>query len=179
MALHLEDEILARFRRLTGRTLTSMRIRTHGDYHLGQLLYTGNDFLITDFEGEPARSLAERKLKRSALRDVAGMLRSFDYAVHSALSEQRQSGLNEEMARVAREWGQLWQAWVSVEFLRSYLESVRDASILKAPPDEIEVLLSTYVLEKVVYELAYELNNRPDWLIVPLRGMLELVQSGP
>jgi maltose alpha-D-glucosyltransferase/alpha-amylase len=107
------------------------------------------------------------------------MLRSFDYAVHSALSEQRQSGLNEEMARVAREWGQLWQAWVSVEFLRSYLESVRDASILKAPPDEIEVLLSTYVLEKVVYELAYELNNRPDWLIVPLRGMLELVQSGP
>ena len=174
--LKLEDEVLSRFRAIVNRTLTSTRIRTHGDYHLGQVLYTGNDFLITDFEGEPARSLSERRLRRSALRDVAGMLRSFSYAVHSALRERRERGLPEESQQRAHEWGRFWQVWVSSIFLGSYLDQTRQAGLLVASPEEIELLLGIHMLEKAVYELGYELNNRPDWLHVPLLGILELLQ---
>ncbi|HWC30358.1 MAG TPA: maltose alpha-D-glucosyltransferase, partial [Dehalococcoidia bacterium] len=176
--LKLEDAVLARFRTIVNRSLSSTRIRTHGDYHLGQVLYTGNDFMITDFEGEPARSLNERRLRRSPLRDVAGMLRSFNYAVHSALRERQQRGLPEESHERAHEWGQFWQLWVSSIFLGSYLDSTRKAGLLVATSEEIELLLGVYMLEKAVYELGYELNNRPDWLQVPLQGILELVQEG-
>jgi maltose alpha-D-glucosyltransferase/alpha-amylase len=133
--------------------------------------------MITDFEGEPARSLNERRLRRSPLRDVAGMLRSFSYAVQSALRERRDRGLPEESHERAREWGRFWQTHVSAIFLSSYLEAMRRAGLLTAPPDELELLLSVYVLEKAVYELGYELNHRPDWLHVPLQGILELVEE--
>ncbi|HLF76573.1 MAG TPA: maltose alpha-D-glucosyltransferase [Dehalococcoidia bacterium] len=175
--LEIEDDVLASFRRLVGRSLTSQRIRTHGDYHLGQVLYTGNDFVITDFEGEPARSLTERRIRRSPLRDVAGMLRSYDYAVHTALQEQRRSGLNEEAYAAAAAWGRFWQSSTGAIFLRSYLETMKKANLLTAPQEEVELLLDVFVLEKAVYELAYELNNRPDWLAVPLQGIIELVQA--
>ncbi len=164
IALALEEEVLSRFRRLVGRSLVSRRIRIHGDYHLGQLLYTGNDFLVIDFEGEPSRSLNERRIRRTPLRDVAGMLRSFDYAMHSALQEQRRSGLNEEAYESAKSWGRYWQAWVSAIFVRSYLDAAAQAGFLTAPRDEIELLLDVHILEKAVYEMAYELNNRPEWL---------------
>jgi maltose alpha-D-glucosyltransferase/alpha-amylase len=176
LVLRLEDEVLRRFRALVARPLTSSRIRTHGDLHLGQVLYTGNDFIITDFEGEPARSLTERRFKRPPLRDVAGLLRSFSYAVHSALLEERQSGLNEESETHARQWGRFWQAWVSSIYVNSYLEHARAAGVLSADRWEIELLLDVHVLEKAVYEVAYELNNRPNWLLVPLQGILELLQ---
>jgi maltose alpha-D-glucosyltransferase/alpha-amylase len=179
LVLKLEDQVLDRFRRLLGRTLTSLRARSHGDYHLGQVLYTGNDFVIIDFEGEPLRTLSERRLKRSPLRDVAGMLRSFSYAVHSALLELKESGLNEESETRAASWGRVWQARVSAIFLRAYLEQVEGAAFLTADRAEIELLLDVYMLEKAVYELAYELNNRPNWLIVPLRGIRELLQVEP
>src|SRR5690606_32588560 len=120
----LEDEVLLRFRAVVNRTLSSSRIRIHGDYHLGQVLYTGSDFMITDFEGEPARSLNERRLRRSPLQDVSGMLRSFSYAVQTSLRERGQRGLPEESEQQARDWGQFWQAWVSTVFLRSYLSEV-------------------------------------------------------
>jgi len=171
-----EEEILARFRALLGRPLASQRIRTHGDYHLGQVLHAGTDFLISDFEGEPARSLSERRLKRSPLRDVAGMLRSFDYAVHAAIREQRQSGLGEEAEARALAWGRYWQAWSSGAFLAAYLEEAGRARLLPADREELELLLGVYMLEKAVYEVGYELNNRPDWLVVPLQGILELLQ---
>jgi maltose alpha-D-glucosyltransferase/alpha-amylase len=156
--------------------LTSTRIRTHGDYHLGQVLYTGNDFFITDFEGEPARPLSERRLKRSPLRDVAGMLRSFSYAAHSALLEQQQSGLSEDALASASEWGRYWQAWSGSIFLGAYLAKVSGAGMFKADRPETELLLDLHMLEKAVYEVGYELNNRPDWLGVPLKGILELLQ---
>jgi maltose alpha-D-glucosyltransferase/alpha-amylase len=177
MVSKLEPKALERFHTIVNRPLASTLIRTHGDYHLGQLLYTGNDFLITDFEGEPARSLNERRLKRSPLRDVAGMLRSFDYAVHSALIERRDRGLPEESAERTRAWGRFWQAWVSAIFLSSYLEEARRSGFLAAPSEEVETLLGIYMLEKAVYELGYELNNRPSWLVVPLQGILELLQA--
>jgi maltose alpha-D-glucosyltransferase/alpha-amylase len=174
--LRLEDEILQRFRAIVNRPLSSMRIRTHGDFHLGQVLYTGSDFVITDFEGEPARSLNERRLRRSPLRDVAGMLRSYGYAVQMALRERSERGLPEEAPERAASWGRFWQAWVSGVFLGSYLEEASKSSFLRAERDEIELLLGVFMLEKAVYELGYELNNRPDWLIVPIQGILELLQ---
>ena len=173
----LEDEVLLRFRAIVNRSLSSSRVRTHGDFHLGQVLYTGSDFVITDFEGEPAKSLNERRLRRSPLRDVAGMLRSFSYAVHTSLRERGQRGLPEESEHQAREWGQFWQAWVSSVFLGSYLTEASRGALLQAGRDELELLLGVYMLEKAVYEMAYELNNRPDWLFVPLQGILELMQG--
>ncbi len=128
-------------------------MRTHGDFHLGQVLYTGNDFVITDFEGEPARSLNERRLRRSPLRDVAGMLRSFSYAVHSALRERQERGLPEESAQRADAWGRFWQVWVSSIYLGSYLEEGRKAGFLNASPEEVELLLDMYMLEKAIYEV--------------------------
>jgi maltose alpha-D-glucosyltransferase/alpha-amylase len=174
--LGLENEVLARFRNLTSRPLKSLRIRVHGDYHLGQVLYTGNDFVITDFEGEPSRPVSERRIKRSPLRDVAGMLRSFNYAVHSALLEERQSGLSDEGEMVARSWGRFWQSWVGSIFLSSYLEEAGKYSFLSTDKRELEFLLDIYTLEKAVYEVAYEINTRPSWLIVPLQGILEILQ---
>jgi maltose alpha-D-glucosyltransferase/alpha-amylase len=174
--LKLEEAVLGRFRAIVNRPLTSTRVRNHGDFHLGQVLYTGNDFVITDFEGEPSRSLNERRLRRSPLRDVAGMLRSFSYAVHSALRERNERGLPEESDERAEAWGRFWQVWVSSIYLTSYLEEARKAGFLNATADEIELLLDVYMLEKAVYEVGYELNNRPDWLNVPLQGILELLQ---
>jgi maltose alpha-D-glucosyltransferase/alpha-amylase len=173
----MEDEILLRFRSIVNKNLSSSRIRIHGDYHLGQVLYTGSDFIITDFEGEPAKSLNERRLRRSPLRDVAGMLRSFSYAVHTAMRERGERGLPEESELQTAAWGQFWQAWVSSVFLGSYLKEASKGSFLQASQDELELLLGVYILEKAVYEMAYELNNRPDWLYVPLQGILELMQA--
>jgi maltose alpha-D-glucosyltransferase/alpha-amylase len=176
--LGLEETVLARFRELSSRKLVSQRIRTHGDYHLGQVLYTGNDFMITDFEGEPSRTLAERRLKRSPLRDVAGMLRSFDYAVHTALREEQASGVTAAQLASARGWSRYWQSWISSVYLGAYLRDTRQQGIVPVPSDnaEAEFLLDLYMLEKAVYEIAYEINNRPTWLTVPLRGILEILQ---
>jgi trehalose synthase-fused probable maltokinase len=143
--------------------------RVHGDYHLGQVLYTGSDFYILDFEGEPARSLDERRRKDSPLRDVAGMLRSFHYALHYALP-----GGIEHLDR----WGAWWYPVVCRQFLDSYLEAARLADFLPRDPTLVAALLDWYLLEKACYELAYELDNRPDWVHVPLQGLLQLMEYG-
>jgi maltose alpha-D-glucosyltransferase/alpha-amylase len=149
------------------------RIRIHGDYHLGQLLRAKNDFLIVDFEGEPARSLEERRRKQSPLRDVAGMLRSFSYAANAALS--RQSQRSQEHDSTVRLWARLWERSASAEFLRGYRETMGSSELLPAA-DKAEVFLRALLLEKACYELAYELNNRPAWMHIPLAGVRELVE---
>jgi maltose alpha-D-glucosyltransferase/alpha-amylase len=149
------------------------RIRIHGDYHLGQLLRAKNDFLIVDFEGEPARSLEERRRKQSPLRDVAGMLRSFSYAANAALS--RQSQRSQEHDSTVRLWARLWERSASAEFLRGYRETMGSSELLPAA-DKAEVFLRALLLEKACYELAYELNNRPAWMHIPLAGIRELVE---
>jgi maltose alpha-D-glucosyltransferase / alpha-amylase len=171
--LALKNEIVSRFRLVIDQKTTAMRIRGHGDYHLGQVLYTGKDFVITDFEGEPAQPLGERRRKRSPLRDVAGMLRSFDYAALSALK----SGdfRPEDISRLKR-FAEGWIFWVSVVFLRSYLEAGRSGGFLSAAKDEMKTLLDMHLLYKAVYELGYELNNRPEWVGVPIRGILHILQ---
>jgi maltose alpha-D-glucosyltransferase/alpha-amylase len=136
------EQLLAR---VTERPLAAVRTRTHGDYHLGQVLWTGEDFLIIDFEGEPSQPLAVRRSKRSPLRDVAGMLRSLDYAAGTAKAPE-------------------WTERATRAFLEGY-----------GPVDD--ALVRVFLLEKAVYEIAYELNNRPDWVAIPMRGLLALLEG--
>jgi maltose alpha-D-glucosyltransferase/alpha-amylase len=171
--LKLENAILERLRQILDKKMTGMRIRVHGDFHLGQVLFTGKDFVIIDFEGEPARPITERRLKRSPLRDVAGMLRSFNYA---ALSKLRNNSIRPEDAAQLKPWARFWDFWVSAGFMKGYLETTAGASFLPKSQDEFNLMLSVYVLEKAIYELAYELNNRPTWTDVPLAGILQIVQ---
>ncbi|HEX2642694.1 MAG TPA: putative maltokinase, partial [Thermoanaerobaculia bacterium] len=171
-----EEKVLTRFERLLDRRFTVERIRCHGDYHLGQVLYTGKDFVILDFEGEPTRSVSERRLKRSPLRDVAGMLRSFQYAAYARLLEERETGvLRSSDLPEFLAWSRYWERWVSGAFLRSYLERAGTASFVPADPEELAILLEAFVLEKAVYELDYELNNRPDWVRIPLQGIRQIL----
>jgi len=175
--LEMEPRILKRFQGILGRKISSMRIRVHGDYHLGQVLYTGKGFVLIDFEGEPARSLSDRRIKRSPVRDVAGMLRSFHYASYAPLiggigGSVFRSG---DVASLER-WAAWWNGWVAVTFLRGYLAGARDGGFLPRTQEELSTLLDAYLLEKAIYELGYELNNRPDWIKLPLLGILSLME---
>ncbi len=177
--LAARDRLQARFQTLLGPKVEAVRIRTHGDYHLGQVLYTGKDFVIIDFEGEPARPLSERRIKRSALRDVAGMLRSFHYAAFVALFQEVEAGLVPEGRRPALDAAaDTWVRWASAAFLRRYLETTAGAPFVPATAAELRALLDSYVLEKAIYELAYELNNRPAWVAIPLHGIRQLLAEG-
>lgn len=149
-----------------------LRIRCHGDYHLGQVLYTGSDYIVTDFEGEPARPLHERRLKHSPLYDVAGMLRSFDYASWTGLAHRMQK----DHPRELEPWATYWSRWVRAKFLGAYLTHVRDAPFWPTSLKDAELLLTVHQLEKAVYELGYELNNRPEWVGIPLKGINEIVR---
>jgi len=146
------------------------RIRIHGDYHLGQILRAKNDFVILDFEGEPARSLAERRRKQSPIKDVAGMLRSFSYAAFAGL--QRFAQRRPDDARNMERWAQLWGNTVSCAFLAGYRQAVARSAELLPAPEAAQTLLRLALLEKALYELQYELNNRPEWVRIPLAGIL-------
>ena len=167
--LKREREVLIRLSRIMGPKITSMKIRIHGDYHLGQVLYTGKDFVIIDFEGEPARTLSERRLKRSPLRDAAGMIRSFHYAAMNALRRHTDNHPGDE--DFLRPWLEGWSAHVSGVFLHRYLEQLSDTRLIPGDRKPLLTLLHCFLLEKAVYELGYELNNRPDWAFLPLRGI--------
>ncbi|GBD39392.1 Trehalose synthase/amylase TreS [bacterium HR37] len=169
--LGAEKQIIETFKSILKRKISAMKIRIHGDYHLGQVLYTGNDFVIIDFEGEPARALSERRLKRSPLRDVAGMIRSFHYAAYVSLFRY-----SEEFKKL-EPWAVVWYKYISGAFLRSYLDTVKDAPFIPKEKEELSAMLKAYLLEKAVYELGYELNNRPDWLVVPIRGIKSLLEG--
>jgi maltose alpha-D-glucosyltransferase/alpha-amylase len=174
--LDLEAEIRRRYRAILQRKINTMRIRTHGDYHLGQVLYTGRDFVIIDFEGEPARPLGERRIKRSPLRDVAGMLRSFHYASYAALYGQV-PGIRPEDFLALEPWAQFWYTWVSVTYVKAYLAAAHQVSFLPGERTDRQVLLDVFLLEKAIYELGYELNNRPEWVEVPVQGILQLLET--
>ncbi|RLC94508.1 MAG: alpha-amylase, partial [Chloroflexi bacterium] len=129
------------------------------------------------FEGEPARPVSERRLKRSPLRDVASMIRSFHYAAHAALLGQAPTVIRVEDMPLLEEWARYWYLWVSATFLKAYLEVAEDSPLLPQDPEEFKVLLDAYLLDKAMYELSYELNNRPDWLKVPIEGVLQLLEE--
>ncbi|HEX9161010.1 MAG TPA: maltose alpha-D-glucosyltransferase [Thermoanaerobaculia bacterium] len=171
-----EQALFERIKKIIAGRIGGQRIRTHGDYHLGQVLHTANDFVIIDFEGEPTRPLSERRIKRSALRDVAGMIRSFHYAPYAVVFGQAQASvIRDEDAPALDAGARFWQRWVAAAFLRAYLDESAGSAHLPKSQDEMHVLLDAHLLEKALYEVAYELNNRPEWVRIPLRGLLDLI----
>jgi len=176
--LSLEDEVGRRLRSVFTRKITALRIRCHGNYHLGQILYTGNNVVILDFEGEPLRSLSERRLKHSPLRDVASMLRSFHYAAYTALFNRTARGgrhADRHASATLEPWAIWWWQAVSTIFLDAYLAAAGQAAFLPRTREERQVLLNIFLLEKAFYELGYELNNRLDWVRIPLQGIRQLM----
>ncbi|CAN5691402.1 maltose alpha-D-glucosyltransferase [soil metagenome] len=172
--LQLRDSLLGQLRSAPALQLMTAKIRVHGDYHLGQVLWSEGDFYIIDFEGEPARPLAQRREKQSPLKDVAGMMRSFSYAARAGLFAHAASrpGDPETLAR----WADLWEAWTTAAFLRGYFSTAGNAVFIPQEATQRDELLRLFVLDKALYELNYELNNRPDWLRIPLAGILRLVR---
>ncbi len=173
--LGMRTEILELMKRVFARKIDTMKIRTHGDYHLGQVLFTGKDFMIIDFEGEPARPFSERRLKRSPLRDVAGMIRSFHYAAYNALFQQE--NLRKEDAGYLEKWAEQWYHYASGFFMHAYLDQTHGTGVIPAKEEDFEVLIETFLLEKAIYELGYELNNRPDWVLIPIRGIKYIMRK--
>ena len=174
--LGMEARILKRFQGILDRKITGMRIRVHGDYHLGQLLHTGKEFVLIDFEGEPARSLADRRIKRSPVRDVAGMLRSFHYASYALLVGEAGGSVRSGDVKPLEPWADFWNRWVSSAFLQGYLAVAGEGAFLPRTQEELSTLLDTFLLEKAIYELGYELNNRPTWVKLPLLGILSMFE---
>ncbi len=158
---------------LEQKKIHTSKIRVHGDYHLGQVLFTGKDFIIIDFEGEPTRSLTARQLKYCPFKDIAGMLRSFHYAIYMAQFENSSSipGSSEFL----QPWLEAWYKTVYKTFMDSYLETAGSASFIPEEDIQIKNLLSIYTIEKAIYEADYEFNNRPGWLNIPLNGLREIL----
>ena len=154
----------------TARAIAGTKIRTHGDFHLGQVLETGDDFVIIDFEGEPARSIAERRRKQSPLRDVAGMLRSLHYAAHAA---------RPDATAQTKAWAEAWTDVASRAFLDAWREATAGASFRPVRDADLRFLLDAFLLEKAIYEIRYELNNRPAWLPIPLSGLWRVLGREP
>jgi maltose alpha-D-glucosyltransferase/alpha-amylase len=174
-----ERDLDAVFRGVMDPRLNSLRIRIHGDYHLGQVLRRGTDVVIIDFEGEPARTISERRLRRSPLRDVAGMLRSFDYAAHVALLREQEFGaVRPDELKLLSPWADLWVSLVAQAFWEEYIAAASGAGFLPEEPEACQMLLRALMLEKSLYEVDYELNNRPSWVSVPLGAIVPLVQEG-
>jgi maltose alpha-D-glucosyltransferase / alpha-amylase len=176
-----ENEIIDRMRKLSMLSMKAERIRCHGDYHLGQVLWTGKDFVIIDFEGEPSRSLGRRRLKRPAVVDLAGMVRSFDYAGRTAalrLTRDLGTSMSSVDGTTIDTWVTFWHQWISGTFLDSYLEVAGQADYLPHDLEQLTQLFDFFLLEKAIYELGYETNSRPDWVDIPARGIVDILDLG-
>jgi maltose alpha-D-glucosyltransferase / alpha-amylase len=173
--LGLRDPLLAEFDELAALAPQATVARVHGDFHLGQLLWSRGDCIFLDFEGEPARPLAERREKQSPLKDVAGMMRSFSYASHAALYAWSQSRPH-DFGRL-EPWARVWAHWASTAFLEAWKEAAGTASFVPKDRAAFERVLRAFLLEKACYEIQYELNNRPEWVRIPLVGVLALAED--
>jgi maltose alpha-D-glucosyltransferase/alpha-amylase len=169
-------ELGRRIDRLLATRLGGRLMRVHGDYHLGQVLYTGRDFYIVDFEGEPARSRSDRERLRSPLADIAGMLRSFHYAAYGALTgELSGSHVRETDRTVLARWAAFHERWASATFLDAYFRGMAETELLPGPGPELDLELEVHLIEKALYEVGYELDARPRWVELPLRGLLDIL----
>ncbi len=173
--LNARDVFLERFGSAPPLEFSASKIRVHGDYHLGQVLWSEGDFFIIDFEGEPARPLAERRQKQSPLKDVAGMLRSFSYAAYASLFAHAASR-PVDIARL-EPWARTWQTWTTAAFLRGYLNAADGALFVPAVPAQRDELLRLFMVDKALYELTYEVNNRLEWVRIPLKGVEALLNG--
>jgi len=175
--LEKQSQLQERFTALRDTRISGMRTRHHGDYHLGNVLYSGSDFVITNFDGDYTRPMSERRIKRSPIKDVAGMVRSLHYVSHAVLFNHVPGIITTPDVdwRLER-WAKAWYQWVSALFLRGYFETAGSASFLPQTLAEIKALLDAYTLEKGLIEVEYELEHRPDWVRIPLHGILEQLQ---
>lgn len=168
-----EQDILKQLSHIKTRRIAASKIRIHGDYHLGQVLYTGKDFVIIDFEGEPARSLSERRIKRAVFRDLAGMMRSFHYAAFNVLIQDR--SVRPEDIEELEPWAELWSYYTGQHFYDQYAAQVQGRDLIPEDSEEQHLLLKAYLMDKAIYELNYELNNRPEWVGIALKGLNRLL----
>jgi maltose alpha-D-glucosyltransferase/alpha-amylase len=176
------DDLVGLLEPLRGDRLGGRRIRVHGDFHLGQTLWTGRDVVIVDFEGEPARPISERRIRRSPLADVAGMLRSFGYASRTAVRTQVDRGLLPHVdagvgdgVEPMVDWAQWWEDAAGITYLAAYLDEMGDSELLPDEPGQVRDLLVAHLLEKTAYEALYELRYRPELLTIPLSALLSQV----
>ncbi|MEM7109005.1 MAG: putative maltokinase, partial [Bacteroidota bacterium] len=170
--LRRENDVLDCFSEFHKNKIDGIKTRIHGDYHLGQILFNGKDFIIIDFEGEPGFTFSERRLKKSPIKDVAGMMRSFHYAAYGKILLNE--NYRDKDIEYLETWAEQWQHYVSRFYLSAYLERM---GIGKKLTESYEILMRTYLLEKAIYELGYELNSRPEWVIIPLRGIKYLIDK--
>lgn len=178
--LGYQDVYMERFRQLLDCKITALRTRYHGDYHLGQALYTGKDFILIDFEGEASRNVSERRIKRSPLRDIGGMLQSIHYAAVDGFKNEVESGLiHPERIEVMQQWADFWEQWVSAAFLHAYLKTAGTANFLPATERELKVLLNNYLLSKAIFDVGYKLDNQSKEIGVPLRRLAQFVDTQP
>ncbi len=175
----LQPEIIKRFRALSEGRLTGARIRVHGDYWLGQVLHTGKDLVLIDFEGDVSRPLSQRRLKRTPFRDVTSMVRSFHHAAAAALAHEGAHGpLSPESAGRLGPWARFWHKWAGVAFLQGYFKAASRAAFMPQTPAEVKVLFEAHLLNKLVAELGRELNASPERLEIPMQAILELLNPG-
>ena len=177
------DAILAKFRGVLDQSLEGLRIRIHGDYHLAQLLFTGRDFAVIDFEGDPTKTVGERRIKRSPLRDVASMVRSFEYAVNAVLDwpgtgPGRPPGVIRAEDRPAlAPWAAAWNNRVAHAFVGEYFQSLGDTALLASQPEARRARLDLFLLERAMHEVEFEVARRSEWSVIPLRAVLRLVKG--
>lgn len=172
--LNKKTQLIEKAQQILCGKIDGKKIRCHGDYHLGQMLYTSKDFIIIDFEGEPDRPLSERQIKRSPLRDIAGFLRSFHYAISKVIIEKG-NDTPSEYTHAVKQWGIYWYRWVCHIFLKNYLETMQRSQLLPTTKDALYRLLQAFLLERAIYEINYELNNRPHLVEIPCYGVLDLL----
>lgn len=173
--LAAEKELVACLHTFTGKRLSAMKCRIHGDLHLGQALFTGKDFVFIDFEGNPTHSLSGRRLKRSPLRDVASMIHSFHYATMATLIHHGAAHPND--IPLLEPWLEAWYLYVSGSYLKAYLHAMKNSPLIPAKRSELDVMLRCFLIHKAVNELGYELNNRPDRADIPLRAIEILLRE--
>lgn len=168
-----KDQVLKALKKIYIKKLDVSKIRIHGDYDLKQVVFTGKDLAVLDFHGDPMRTYSERRLKRSPLRDVAGMIRSLYYVAHEGLLLKHGS-TNEEFKKL-EPFAAMWVHYVSGLFMRAYLDTVADSAFIPKQKDDLKIMIDTYLLEKAVFSLNYELKKRPQWAIVPVRIIKKLI----
>ncbi|MCM8570230.1 maltose alpha-D-glucosyltransferase [Gramella jeungdoensis] len=170
----LKQDILKCFKTIYDHKIPVMKIRTHGDYHLKQILWTGREYIMNSFEGDPSKSFSERRIRRSAMRDLAAMIRSLHYAAYSNIlspeyNQQRREGNLEE-------WAETWHYYISRLYIKGYFEKAGQSDYVPKDPEDFKILMHTFLLEKALYELNFEIDNRPEWIIIPIRGIKAVIQ---
>jgi maltose alpha-D-glucosyltransferase/alpha-amylase len=178
--LEREADVRALFRPIRDERISSTRTRHHGDYQLGYVLFTGNDVVITNFDGDTTRPMSERRLKRSPMRDVTSMIRSFHYVSHAVLFGHVPGIVTSPEAQPHLEkWARAWYAWLSATFLNGYLQAAEGADFLPPSPRELRTLFTAYLLEKLLLEIQYEIEQHRDWIRIPACGILDQLSQVP